>query len=145
MYDQYKTKDLTEQRGKIIAEYVWIDGSGITIRSKARTLNKKVEKLEDIPEWNYDGSSCYQAVTDNSEIILKPAAYFPDPFRRGDNILVMCESWAWEDKTFKKLVPANTNFRHFAKQIFDKCADEEPWYGIEQEYTLLHQSMVKQV
>jgi len=27
-----------EQRGSIIAEYVWIDGSGLTLRSKAKTL-----------------------------------------------------------------------------------------------------------
>lgn len=36
-------------------------------------------------------------------------------------------------------MPANTNFRHFAKQIFDAGAAEESWYGIEQEYTLLEQ------
>jgi len=67
---------------------------------------------------------------------------FRDPFRRGDNILVMCETWVWENKEFKNLVPANTNFRHFAKQIWDdaKVVGEKTWYGIEQEYTLLQQS-----
>jgi len=35
------------------------------------------------------------------------------------------------------LKPANTNFRAFAKQIFDAKLDEKPWFGIEQEYTLL--------
>ena len=43
----------------------------------------------------------------------------------------------WEDATFKNLIPANTNFRHFANTIFEAGAKEEPWYGIEQEYTLL--------
>ena len=85
--------------GKIIAEYVWIDGSGINLRSKCRTLESKIGALNEIPEWNYDGSSTYQATTDNSEIILKPCAYFPDPFRGGDNILVMCETFKWEDPT----------------------------------------------
>jgi len=59
------------------------------------------------------------ATTENSEIILKPVAYYPDPFLGGDNILVMCETYTWEDTTYKKLVPANTNFRAFAKEIFD--------------------------
>jgi len=64
---------------------------------------------------NYDGSSCYQATTDESEVILKPVAMYKDPFRRGDNILVLCESWNWENKEWKKLIPANTNFRNYAK------------------------------
>ena len=85
--------------GKVIAEYCWVDGSGITPRSKCRTLEKKVTSLADIPEWNYDGSSTYQATAENSEIILKPVAYFSDPFRGGDNILVLCETLKWEDTT----------------------------------------------
>ena len=101
-----------------MAEYVWIDGSGITLRSKCRTLPEKVRSLADIPEWNYDGSSCYQATTDNSEIIMKPVAYFSDPFRGGDNILVLCETFKWEDSTCKKLIPSNTNFRATAMEIF---------------------------
>jgi len=37
------------------------------------------------------------------------------------------------------LLPANSNFRKFAKEIFDASAHEEPWYGIEQEYTFLEE------
>lgn len=48
-----------EQRGSIIAEYVWIDGSGVSVRSKAKTITKPVKSLADLPEWNYDGSSTY--------------------------------------------------------------------------------------
>ena len=131
-----------DQKSKIIAEYVWIDGSGIGVRSKARTLEKKPADVSEVPEWNFDGSSTYQAVTDESEVILKPVALYNDPFRQGDNILVMCETWVWEDKTFSKLIPANTNFRHFAAKIWShpKVAQEKTWYGIEQEYTVLAQS-----
>lgn len=86
-----------EQYGQVMAEYVWIDGTGITLRSKSKTLPNKVNSLADIPEWNYDGSSCYQASTHNSEVILKPVAYYRDPFRKGDNILVLCESLVWAD------------------------------------------------
>ena len=87
------------QGGKIIAEYIWIDGAQI-LRSKCRTLPAKVTSVDQIPEWNYDGSSCYQATTENSEIIMKPVAFFPDPFRQGDNIMVLCETFSWEDNTY---------------------------------------------
>lgn len=56
---------------------------------------------------------------------------YPDPFRRGDNIMVLCETWVWEDTTYKNLVPSNTNFRYFANQIWAENLDELPWYGIE--------------
>ena len=35
------------------------------------------------------------------------------------------------------MVPANTNFRHFSKLVMDKLGSSKPWFGIEQEYTLL--------
>ena len=140
LYNQYPNlAKVPHVGGKIIAEYVWIDGSGITLRSKCRTLDQKVTSLDQLPEWNYDGSSCYQAAAENSEIIMRPVAYFPDPFRGGDNILVMCHTFRWEDGTCQKLIPSNTNFRYFADKVFSQptAAAEEPWFGIEQEFTLL--------
>lgn len=109
------------------------------VRSKARTIAgvQKITSLKQLPEWNYDGSSCYQASTQNSEIIMKPVAFFPDPFRGGNNVIVMTETYTWKDNQYKDLVPANSNFRHYAKMIFDAYPGEEPWYGIEQEYTIL--------
>jgi glutamine synthetase len=50
---------------------------------------------------------------------------------------VLCETFKWTDTTYKKLEPANTNFRAHTKAIFEATKDEIPWYGIEQEYTLL--------
>ena len=132
-----------EMHDKIIAEYIWIDGSGILLRSKCRTLERPENdadiKLDDIPEWNFDGSSCYMATTENSEVILKPVFWCRDPFRRHGCIMVFCETFRWEDTSCQKLVPANTNFRHFANKVWDhpKVAGEETWYGIEQEYTML--------
>jgi len=52
------------------------------------------------------------APTENSEIILRPVAYYPDPFRQGPNVMVICETFGWEDTTYKKLIPAKTNFRN---------------------------------
>ena len=125
-----------DQHGKIIAEYVWIDGSGIGVRSKCRTLTGAITDISQLPEWNYDGSSTEQATTENSEVILKPVAYFPDPFRGGDNTLVMCSTYKWANAEKTDLTPTNTNFRHFAEPIFKLSEDHHPWFGIEQEYTL---------
>ena len=57
--------------------------------------------------------------------------------REGNNVLVMCEVFVWADEEFTELKPANTNFRYFAKQVFDAVVDEKTWWGIEQEYSLL--------
>jgi glutamine synthetase len=109
------------------------------MRAKCRSLNEKdvSDDVNSLPEWNFDGSSCYQATTENSEIILKPVFMFPDPFRGGKNIMVLCETFRLFGTNYQNLIPSNTNFRYFAKKIFDKNLKEEPWYGIEQEYTLM--------
>lgn len=59
LFNFYNTLRALDQRDQQIAEYVWIDGTGIGLRSKSKTLSKKVTKLSEVPEWNYDGSSTY--------------------------------------------------------------------------------------
>jgi len=129
-----------EQGDKVQCEYIWIGGTGdVDIRCKTRTLPKKVESLEDIPCWNYDGSSTGQAEGNYSEIWLKPVKYVRDPFRRGNNILCLCE--CLDAKTMRFIA---TNKRNIANKIFEhkQVKAEEPWYGIEQEYTLFDASGV---
>ncbi|RYR07998.1 hypothetical protein Ahy_B05g075516 isoform B [Arachis hypogaea] len=122
---------------KIIAEYIWIGGSGMDIRSKARTISGPVSDPSKLPKWNYDGSSTGQAPGEDSEVILYPQAIFKDPFRRGENILVICDAYTPAGE------PIPTNKRHNAAKIFSHpdVASEEPWYGIEQEYTLLQKDI----
>jgi glutamine synthetase len=123
------------QNGRITAEYIWVGGNGpLDIRSKVKCLDSVPKSVSDLPEWNYDGSSTNQAPGEDSEVLLIPRAIFPDPFRGGDNILVVADTYRPDDRT-----PLPTNTRHPAAKIFEAVAEHEPWYGIEQEYTLFHQ------
>lgn len=112
-------------------EYIWIDGR-YNLRSKTRCL--KLTSMENIPEWNYDGSSCYLAPTNDSEIVLIPVFYCVDPFRKEINnaYLVLCESYHINGN------PVLTNNRYHANQIFNtkEVFDEKPMFGLEQEYIL---------
>jgi len=117
-----------------IVEYVWIDATMENVRSKARTITKKVQSVHDIAKWNFDGSSTGQAGGDDSEVILIPRAIYKDPFRGGQHLLCMCECY----DPFG--TPVSSNSRAKAAEIFadPTISSEEPWYGIEQEYALLN-------
>merc|ERR1712127_1067720 len=65
-------------------------------------------------------------------VLLRPCAIFADPFRRGDNILVLCD--AIMPRTNE---PIPTNTRAAAAAAFAQGTENVPWFGIEQEYTLM--------
>jgi len=67
-----------DQKGSIMAEYVWIDG-GNGLRSKTKTITKPVKSVDELPEWNFDGSSTGQAPGDNSDVYIRPVAIFKIP------------------------------------------------------------------
>jgi glutamine synthetase len=103
--------DLPQPGDKILATYIWIDGTGENLRGKShrferdrsyrpcvgktRTLESEPKSPKDLPWWNFDGSSTGQAEGSNSDIYLKPVAIFRDPFMLGDNKLVMCETYKY--------------------------------------------------
>ena len=122
--------------GKIQAEYLWIDAVG-EVRSKCRTVDASKATLDQLPSWNYDGSSTDQAPGDDSEVIIKPRAIFKDPFRGGDNILVLTDTYTPGG------TPLPTNTRAPAAAIFES-SDESAgaWFGLEQEYTLFNMDKV---
>lgn len=131
-----------EQGGKVAAEYVWLGGLMSDLRSKTKTLLKAPKTVADLPDWNYDGSSCGQAPGTDSEVLLKPRAIYKDPFRGGENILVMCDTYKPPSPADSghdiKLEALPTNTRQACNIAMEKAKAEEPWFGIEQEYTLLN-------
>ncbi|XP_014204298.1 glutamine synthetase 1, mitochondrial-like isoform X2 [Copidosoma floridanum] len=122
---------LPQPEDRIQAKYIWIDGTGEFLRSKSRTLEFVPKKPEDLPKWQYDGSSTYQAEGENSDIFLLPKAIYKDPFRCNNNILVLCETY------LSDMTPTKSNKRAAAAKAMDLVKKEEPWFGIEQEYTFL--------
>jgi len=113
------------------AQYIWLDGTVPTqkLRGKTRIIEKQVTSLDDLPDWGFDGSSTNQADGNDSDCLLKPVFYMSDPTRMGDGIIVMCEVFNADGTVHA------TNHRAKLRQVAEKCKDQEPWFGIEQEYT----------
>lgn len=113
------------------AEYLWIDGSEPTREVRSKT---KVLADGDQPGiWGFDGSSTNQATGDNSDVVLNPVFECPDPIRGGDDIIVLCETLLTADFS-----PHPTNTRAAAVAALAKYGDQEPIFGLEQEYTLMN-------
>ena len=136
-----------DQGEKVMAEYVWIGGNN-ELRCKTKTLTKAPKSVDELPVWNYDGSSTDQAPGTDSEVLLYPRAIYRDPFRAGpsgksDNIIVLCDCYKPDPdgpKGVGEAIPTNT--RVACNAVMDKVKHLEPWFGIEQEYTLFEPDRV---
>jgi glutamine synthetase len=109
------------------AEYIWIDGTEPT--AKLRSKTKIVADGAELPIWGFDGSSTNQAPGDKSDCVLQPVFSCPDPIRGGDNVLVMAEV------LYTDMSPHVSNTRAACAEVATKFKDQEPLFGIEQEYT----------
>ena len=109
------------------AEYIWIDGTEPTAQLRCKT--KVVADGKEPGIWGFDGSSTNQAPGSNSDCVLQPVYVVPDPLRGGKNVLVLCEVQLTD------FTPHPTNTRSECVAVAEKYADQEPMFGIEQEYT----------
>jgi glutamine synthetase len=111
---------------KFKLEYIWLDGYTPVpnLRSKTKIAEFAAEPtLDDLPVWNFDGSSTRQADGSNSDCVLQPVALFDDPARTNGR-LVMCEV----------LLPDGTP--HPSNSRATIADDPDTWFGFEQEYFL---------
>jgi glutamine synthetase len=109
------------------AEYIWIDGTEPT--AKLRSKTKVLPDGAPLPIWGFDGSSTNQAPGDQSDCVLQPVFSCPDPIRGGDNVLVMAEVLNTD------MTPHPSNTRAACVETAEKFKDQQPIFGIEQEYT----------
>jgi glutamine synthetase len=117
---------------RTILEYIWLGGNG-EIRSKTKTVpHRDVYNIEDIDEWNFDGSSTGQANSDgDTEVIIKPCSLYIDPLRKSETVdayIVLCDTYKPNGD------PHKTNNRYKANILFDNLLEERSWFGLEQEY-----------
>lgn len=114
-----------------MAEYIWLDGQKPTakMRSKTSILTGPIGTIADIPDWGFDGSSTEQAAGHASDCMLKPVRFIPDPVRGGHHILVLCEVMNADGSVHE------SNTRAHLRDVSALYSHEEPWFGIEQEYT----------
>jgi len=117
-------------------EYIWIDGTEPTaqLRSKTKVVEDFGYSISDCPVWGFDGSSTNQATGDNSDCVLKPVRLYENPLEQ-DCWLVLCEVWNVDDNAHP------TNYRFILENLYSKYKKEEPWFGIEQEYTLFRDGL----
>jgi len=117
--------------GKIMVEYIWIDGHQPTakLRSKTKIVDHKVTSVSDLPDWGFDGSSTMQAEGHFSDCLLKPVHIMKDPLRGGENLLVMCEVFNADGSVH------TSNKRAKLRELEEKHKSQDCWFGIEQEYT----------
>jgi glutamine synthetase len=66
--------------------------------------------------------------------VLQPVFSCPDPVRGGNDVLVLCEVLLTD------MSPHPTNTRAALREVAEQYAAQEPWFGIEQEYTFFEGS-----
>jgi glutamine synthetase len=122
-----------------IIEYIWTGGKD-EFRSKVRHIksNKKILKLDVVPNWNFDGSSTNQALTEDSEVIIKPIQLYYD--KKDNKYYTLCETYKIYNNN---LVPLENNYRYkyteLVKKYGDKIQSMDFWFGFEQEFFIFDQ------
>ena len=121
-----------------LVDYVWLGGNN-EIRTKCRTIESistSFPAVSDIPKWNYDGSSTGQASSDgDTEVTLVPVYIAKGPCIKDKPyrhiIIAVCATYYTDGK------PLPNNHYVFANNVFSQKPEEEPWFGLEQEYFIM--------
>ena len=123
-------------------EYIWVGGNQ-ELRSKVKVeyFDNNIDlfrlNINQIPMWNYDGSSTGQALGKDSEVLIKPCRLYKNS-NHLENVgfvasyYVICETFAPD------MNPHPTNTRHQARLLFEEHGETHtPMFGIEHEFFIL--------
>jgi glutamine synthetase len=125
----YTPPKVIQPNHKYQAMYIWVDGRKPTAKMRSKT--RILEAGEDPPIWGFDGSSTEQAEGHNSDCVLVPVFICRDTILGGDNLLVLCEVYLPGGE------PHSSNTRARLRETVARYGDQEPLFGLEQEYTFL--------
>ena len=116
----------------LLCEYVWLDGSvPRRLRSKTKVLKNWDGDLENLPVWNFDGSSTNQAPGNNSECLLQPVRAYR---LARCHYVILCEVQNCDGTPHASNTRAN--LRKLSSQYEPACY----WWGFEQEYFIMKDS-----
>jgi glutamine synthetase len=110
---------------KFKLEYVWLDGyrPEPNLRSKIKIFDHPGGlRLEDVPEWGFDGSSTMQAEGYSSDCFLKPVRLYWYT-KKYDTVYVLCE-----------VMDSKSNVHETNDRAKLGEEDKDFWVGFEQEY-----------
>ena len=65
-------------RGKVLATYIWLGGSGSDLREATKVLSFRPSCPEEVPLWTCDGTATGQ---EDAVVYLKACSVHPDPIR----------------------------------------------------------------
>ena len=108
-------------------EYIWLDGYKPTqsLRSKTKIVHDFSGKLEDCPEWSFDGSSTQQAFGISSDCLLKPIAIYTDPEVKHGYVVLT------------EVLKADGSVHKSNARACIEDDDNDFWFGFEQEYFIM--------
>ncbi|EFJ48553.1 hypothetical protein VOLCADRAFT_104729 [Volvox carteri f. nagariensis] len=120
-----------EVTSQVMAEYIWLMGGTGQLRSKTKVLETKPNCPEEAPVMVVESNPGNELAEPNHELFLKPRKIFRDPFRGGDHILVLCD-------TFYACQPSESNSRVACENVLKVAEQEKPVFAAEQEYAIIH-------
>ena len=126
--------------GRVFAEVIWV-GCELELHSMTRVLPCMPSGVQELPTWSFDGSQTGQAPEHCSVVYLKPRSIHPDPFRSGQHILVLCDTFTppqiEQDGAPGQAVPHSSNNRAPCEKVMEAAAGSDPQFSVEQQFTLL--------
>ncbi|CAG2170031.1 unnamed protein product, partial [Oppiella nova] len=121
---------LEQPRDKIMVTYVYIHPGNDNLAhfsGKTKVIDFVPKHASEVPLFDF------ALVTGDSlvEVFIRPVQLYADPFRGGDNKLVLC------DLLSADMTPLACNHRYGCNEAMDAARDQHPWFGVEQEFYLM--------